>query len=1079
MKNILFIITTVSLCFATVINVPADYPTIQAAINISSEGDTILVNTGFYYENIDFLNKDILIMGSFINSAKIEHIIQTVIYPESNQSTVTFGDVGQNNNAKLYGVSIYSENIAVQFNNTEATIERCLIYNPYQGFAIYCNASSPNIKNCTIRGFSSAVYSDDSSYPIISNSILWSEDSGIIGSGTVEYSCIRSGINGSITDLGGNISSDPIFDIPFYSGIELGWRQREYPWVGYPLGPNDGKDNNPWKSGIPSTGGTIANARWGVNSHGDTLIIGDGEANHGDLDSDGIAGEDWFNGFDDDGDGEIDEDYFWADGLDNAEPFTDLNDNGIYDLGEPFEDWDSNGGCDAENNYIDENIDRSSDIWYDGYDNDGTGGVDDIYERSSNPGQYYPTWANNIENQHIILFNGRISPIFHGDPNNWYDPNSEDPHLRGDFQWDAANTVILFDNFIFDFGEDGIPGDPFDDLAGDNQLQVGEPLSIFGTFGSSLDVGLDGIPDTFDEGEGDSIWQPGDGWIDFNGNGIVDLGTYGEYHDGYIAPNPDSWNDVWPPSNGIWNAGEPIYDFGIDGLLGTGDPGEGDGLHAYDNGESDGYYDTGDGCFGCVDDFVANWQSMPGIPDVGSETLYPFFAGWDGVDNDGDGQIDETGERGGYEYTLFRYFKIEALSPAIDTGDPDLNHDSDGTRIDMGALPLNQFIYGCTDPTFCDWNDLANIDDGSCNNILEDSEVDCHGFEYADGIDNDGDWEIWADEFGWEGDIDQDGNPIDFGEWGFVEYITDGMDTLGYNIYHPWEVFSSGANFKPEYDFLAQFWKAVGVDEYHKLTGIPLPPIVNVILTLGEYTPTEDFTDIDGDDIWDDENWTPESGYTPMEEYTDVNDNDKWDKGGWEVHVDWEVNTIIQPGYYLDLNDDQIPDWGSDNSIEYLFDQLYGDTYTVYVGNEIIAENVSSPSYVDYNISEDQYVCYSVDFQSPSIRSIPYNEQCLITPNSDLSIDENILPSEFELYPIYPNPFNPVANIRFSLPTLSVVKINVYDLLGRQIEVLHNNTLTPGYHTVTWNASQYSSGIYFVRIIAEEYHAVQKVMLVK
>ena len=97
-------------------------------------------------------------------------------------------------------------------------------------------------------------------------------------------------------------------------------------------------------------------------------MIGDGEPNHGDLDGDGVAGEDWFNGHDDDGDGLIDEDYWYADGIDNQEPYNDIcgegdfagtdnwysctdgfdyndaNQNGIHDGPEPFFDTpDENG----------------------------------------------------------------------------------------------------------------------------------------------------------------------------------------------------------------------------------------------------------------------------------------------------------------------------------------------------------------------------------------------------------------------------------------------------------------------------------------------------------------------------------------------------------------------------------------------------------------------------------------------------------------------------------------------------------------------------------------------------------------
>ncbi|MBT3635022.1 MAG: T9SS type A sorting domain-containing protein [Candidatus Marinimicrobia bacterium] len=1084
MNYILIFTTFFTALFATVKIVPDDYPTIQSAINISLDGDTVFVNPGFYYENIDFQSKNIMITGNYINTDIPEYIIQTVIYSDGVQPTITFGNVGQNNNAMLYGVSIYSENIGVQLNNSNASIERCLLYNPFQGTGIYCNSSSPNIKNCSVRGFENAIYSNEGSHPYVSNSILWSDESGIIGSGSVEYSCVKLGVNGSYNDLGGIIYTDPIFDIPFYSGIELGWQQRAYPWIGYPYGPFDGKDNNPWDSSIPSYGGTIEYANWGISINGDTLMIGDGEANHGDLDGDGLAGEDWFNGIDDDFDGLIDEDYFFADGIDNSEPFTDEDNNGIYNLGEPFVDWNSDGVWNDMNDMVDENIDLDSDVWYDGYDNDGTGGVDDSNERLSNPDLEYPTWANNIENLNIILYNGRISPTLHGNPNPWYDPNSIDPHLRGNYQYEDDNYSILFDNYINDYGEDGIPGDPFDDLGGDGEYQMGE--NAFLLFGNWIffDNGLDGLgplsPDYPgpDDGEGDGIWQPGDGWIDSNGNGIVDIDGI----DGY-DPNitEDNYLDVWPPPNGIWDVGEQVYDYGFDGLPDTGDPGEGDGFHVKDAGENDGIFDTGDGCFGCDDDYVAYWQSMPGLPDVGNETINPIYFNFDGDDNDGDGLIDEYDEDGRYHYTLFRYFKLETSSPTIDAGDPDLNHDADGTIIDMGALQLNQFIYGCTDPTYCDWNYLANIDDGSCDNTLGESGLNCMMREYTDGVDNDGDWEIWANEFGWEGDINQDGNPVDFGEWGYVAWNVDWPnDTTGYTLYEPWEVFQIGNQFKPEYDTDAQFWEAVGVDEYHKLIGISVLPIVDINLELDEYIPMEEFTDNNGNGIWDDENWNMDSGYIPMEEFTDNDDDGIWDKGGWVIQINWEDNMNVQPGYYLDLNGDNIPDWGSENSIEYLYDYNLGSSYLVYEGNEIIAENLTTSNYFDYNLDENQYFCYSIDYQGYHFSySAPYNEQCMITPDSNLSIDENIIPSEFKLFPIYPNPFNPITNIKFSLPILSSVKINMYDLIGRQIDELSYNSLSPGYHTITWDASKYSSGIYFIRVNAEDYHAVQKVILLK
>ena len=951
---------------------------------------------------------------------------------------------------------------------------------------------------------------------------------------------------------------------------EREYKAHSYPWTGFPRRQKDGKDNNPWKSGIPSTGGTIANARFGINNNGDTLMIGDGEANHGDMDGDGIAGEDWFNGIDDDGDGLVDEDYFFADGIDNEEPFTDSNNNGVYDPGEDFEDWNSDGDRNTGNGTIDENIDLSSDIWYDGYDNDGTGGVDDTNERISNSNLEYPAWADNIENQNIILFNGRSSPTYHGNPNPWYDPDSGDNHLRGDYIYDEDKFTLLFDNFIFDYGRDNIPGDPFDDLAGDGEYQRGESaLNIFG-FWSISDYGLDGINNTGDEGEHDGVWQPGDGWLDYNGNGVVDPGGISAGGDIYLFAPDTNYFDVWPPPNGVWDVGELIHDYGQDGIPGTGDAGEGNGLFAWDDGENDGIFDTGDDCYGCDNDYINDFQisrdtngdGIDDYPDFEVDnrkielrmdytpnpdlTLtfqsgysytktqqvtgigryladgweYTFFQAralyknWffqtytntsysgqtrgynlgdhiidqssnfaaqiqnthffhhndkyatefiggidlfktlpktfgtilndgpngydndgdkilmqsDGIDNNGDGLIDnskegidepdefdnvnatelgiyyqstsnlteskrwklitaarldshdqlksegllfgpkiglifEPNERNMWRLTygkafntpttttLFTdiyigksnifdiysrgnkdgtpYARVSADYPVQRPGyygcynpgtgivcpdGPDYNPDLGFKQIGlMGATYFDTYSDRVTGTPFffnirdesapVDWIPLdtlrylifvpevngdgvlytpnesyhlpdvdplrsenlqtfeigykgfigirtfltfdyyvsyyqnffspatiitptvvkryngdgteATIDDHNVVGILPINDRGAnppYGTAW-NGLDDDGDWTQWADEFGW-------GESPDPGEWGFVEYITDGLDTLGYNIYHPWQVFSSGTNFKPQYDFPAQFWVSVGVDEYTKLIGL-------------------------------------------------------------------------------------------------------------------------------------------------------------------------------------------------------------------------------------------------------------------
>ena len=90
-----------------------------------------------------------------------------------------------------------------------------------------------------------------------------------------------------------------------------------------------------------------------------------------------------------------------------------------------------------------------------------------------------------------------------------------------------------------------------------------------------------------------------------------------------------------------------------------------------------------------------------------------------------------------------------------------------------------------------------------------------------------------------------------------------------------------------------------------------------------------------------------------------------------------------------------------------------------------------------------------------------------------------VLPKEFALSPAYPNPFNPTTTLSFALPVSNTVMISIYNLQGREVATLVNTTMDAGYHSVTWDANSYGSGVYFVHMIAGEYMNTQKLMLIK
>lgn len=87
--------------------------------------------------------------------------------------------------------------------------------------------------------------------------------------------------------------------------------------------------------------------------------------------------------------------------------------------------------------------------------------------------------------------------------------------------------------------------------------------------------------------------------------------------------------------------------------------------------------------------------------------------------------------------------------------------------------------------------------------------------------------------------------------------------------------------------------------------------------------------------------------------------------------------------------------------------------------------------------------------------------------------------SEFRLYPNYPNPFNPVTRIMFNVHEQTKVKLEIYDALGREVAVLVNGEIQAGIHSITWDAANYSSGIYFYKLTAGNFSEIRKMLLVK
>ncbi len=126
-------------------------------------------------------------------------------------------------------------------------------------------------------------------------------------------------------------------------------------------------------------------------------------------------------------------------------------------------------------------------------------------------------------------------------------------------------------------------------------------------------------------------------------------------------------------------------------------------------------------------------------------------------------------------------------------------------------------------------------------------------------------------------------------------------------------------------------------------------------------------------------------------------------------------------------------------------------------------------SYNDYNLNTAEYTyrLKQLDFNGNSQYYYPLNSVTIGKPKN------------FDISQNYPNPSNPVSKIDFQLPKDADVFIKIFDITGSEIITLQNGFLKAGYHSVRFDGTNLSSGIYFYRIISGGFTKTMKLILVK
>ena len=150
-----------------------------------------------------------------------------------------------------------------------------------------------------------------------------------------------------------------------------------------------------------------------------------------------------------------------------------------------------------------------------------------------------------------------------------------------------------------------------------------------------------------------------------------------------------------------------------------------------------------------------------------------------------------------------------------------------------------------------------------------------------------------------------------------------------------------------------------------------------------------------------------------------------------------------------------------------------GTNYRIFAGSDSCDIRIYAAS----NIANTNILAFPFNVtavQSQFSSSPPYNSGYQVIPRdlndfaavTGVTQTSTTVPNIYSLKQNYPNPFNPATNIEFNLPKSSFATLKIFDILGREIETLVNDNLQKGAYKISFNASNYASGIYYYKLTA-------------
>jgi len=211
-----------------------------------------------------------------------------------------------------------------------------------------------------------------------------------------------------------------------------------------------------------------------------------------------------------------------------------------------------------------------------------------------------------------------------------------------------------------------------------------------------------------------------------------------------------------------------------------------------------------------------------------------------------------------------------------------------------------------------------------------------------------------------------------------------------------------------------------------------------------------------------------------------------WDPAGWQMDVELGGDGFKIPFWWYRIWDDETFRDAFYQRWQELRQSIFSEEYIISMIDSAIAviaeaqvRNFQRWPILDQYVWPNAYVGGTYENEIDYLTDWITARLDWMDEQAMRADDDPQLISSYRLDPAYPNPFNPTTTIGLAIPYTTFVTVKIYDIAGREIITLMNGDLVAGQHTMTWDGSEQSSGVYFVHLKSDDFTQTRKIMLMK